>query len=96
MAGEFYPKPWWDSEVREQTQAAKRARWMGKDEWRKEAAELRNMIKQKKRKHWSSFVEATVSNKAQDIWEVGRVAKSPCNRKRAILASLGGNTNTTL
>lgn len=47
-AKKFTPKPWWDAEIREQRQVARRAgRTHG--EWRKEAAKLRNMIKQKKR-----------------------------------------------
>ena len=55
----------------------------------KDAAKLRNMIKQKKREHWASFVEETVSNKAQDIWQVIRVARNPFNTKSTILTKLG-------
>ena len=36
-------------------------------DWQKEVAKLRNMIKQKKREYWLSFVEETVSRKSQDI-----------------------------
>ena len=57
MAGEslkpkkYSPKPWWDAEIREQRKVTRRVgRCYG--DWRKEAAKLRNMIKQKKREHW--------------------------------------------
>ena len=54
----------------------------------REAAKLRNMIKQKKREHWSSFVEETTSNKAQDIWKVIKVARNPFNRRNTMPATL--------
>ena len=59
----FSPKPWWDREIKEQRKVARRA---GRNhrEWRKEVAKLRNMIMQKKREHWLSFVKETVSQKA--------------------------------
>ena len=50
-------------------------------EWRREAAKLRNLIKCKKREHWASFVQETVSKKAQDIWKVIKVVRNPFNRR---------------
>ena len=74
----YNPKPWWDAEIREQRKVTRRlGRCHG--DWRKEAAKLRNMIKQKKREHWSSFVEETVSRKSQDIWRIIKVARNPFN-----------------
>ena len=61
-------------------------------EWRKEAAKLRNMIKQKKREHWAAFVEETVSDKAQDIWQVIWVARNPFNTRKTMPANLEGKT----
>ena len=63
---EVQPKTVVGQEDKEQRKAARRA---GRNhrEWRKEAAKLRNLIKRKKREHWASFVEETVSKKAQDI-----------------------------
>ena len=51
------------------------------------------MIKQKKREHWSSFVEETVSRKAQDIWQVIQVVRNPFNTRCTMPRSLG-NANT--
>ena len=48
------------------------------------------MIKRKKREHWSSFVEETTSNKAQDIWKVIKVARNPFTRRDTMLATLEG------
>ena len=93
MAGEklkvkkYSPKPWWDSEIKEQRKAVRKA-GRNKGEWRREAAILRNMIKRKKREHWSSFVEETVSGKAQDIWKVIKVARNPFRRRDTMPATL--------
>ena len=93
MAGEslrpkkYSPKPWWDAEIRAQRKVTRRAGRCHGD-WRKEAAKLRNMIKQKKREHWSSFIEETVSRKAQDIWRVIRVARNPFNTRCVMPARL--------
>ena len=89
----FSPKPWWDAEVKQQRKITRRAgRHHG--EWRSEAAKLRNMIKKKKREHWASFVEETVSNKSQDIWQVIRVARNPFNRKTSMPTKLDENCET--
>ena len=85
----YSPKPWWDFEIKEQRKVARRA-GRNKGEWRREAAKLRNMIKQKKREHWSSFVEETTSNKVQDIWKVIKVARNPFNRRDTMPATLAG------
>ena len=50
------------------------------------------MIKQKKQEHWASFVEETVSNKSQDIWQVIRVARNPFNRRCTMPSKLGDKT----
>ena len=69
MAGEtlkakkYSPKPWWDTEIKDQRKVARQA-GRNHGEWRKEAAKLRNMIKQKKSEHWSSFIKETVSRKS--------------------------------
>ena len=85
-ARNFSPKPWWDAEIKEQRKATRIA-GRSHGEWRKEAAKLRNMIKQKKREHWSLFLEETVS----DIWQVIRVARNPFSRRSTMLASLDNN-----
>ena len=83
-------KPWWDAEIKEQR---KITRWAGRThgEWRKEAAKLRNIIKTKKREHWSSFVEETVSGKSQDIWQVIWIARNPFNTKKSMPTTLEGH-----
>ena len=91
-AKKYSPKPWWDKEIKEQRKRARRAGRIG-GEWRREAAILRNMIKQKKREHWSSFVEETVSGKAQDIWQVIRVARNPFNTRKTMPAELNGKSS---
>ena len=48
------------------------------------------MIKRKKREHWSSFVEETTSNKAQDMWKVIKVARNPFTRRDTMPATLEG------
>ena len=87
----YSPKPWWDSEIKEQRKVARRA-GRNHGEWRKEAAKLRNMIKQKKREHWLSFVEETTSGKAQDIWKVIKVARNPFTRRDTMPAILEEET----
>ena len=49
-AKKYSPKPWWDSEIKEQRKAARKA-GRNHGDWRKEAAKLWNMIKQKKREY---------------------------------------------
>ena len=57
-------------------------------DWQKEVAKLRNMIKQKKREHWLSFGEETVSRKSQDIWRVIKIARNPFNTRCVMPARL--------
>ena len=52
------------------------------------------MIKQKTREHWASFVEETVSGKAQDIWKVIRVTWNPFNRRNTMPARLDETHDT--
>ena len=87
----YSPKPWWDAEIKEQRKVARR---VGRNhgEGRREAAKLRNMIKEKKREHWAAFVEETISGKAQDIWQVIRVARNPFNTRKTMPADLEGKT----
>ena len=92
-AKKYSPKPWWDSEIKDQRKIARRA-GRNHGEWRKEAAKLRNMIKQKKREHWSSFVEETVSRKSQDIWRVIKVARNPFNTRCTMPTKLNEDRET--
>ena len=93
----YSPKPWWDSEIKEQRKVARQTGRTGaQGEWRREAAKLRNLIKRKKREHWSSFVEETVSGKAQDIWKVIRVARNPFNTRNTMPATLNNKETDEL
>ena len=57
-------------------------------DWQKEVAKLKNMIKQKKREHWLSFIEETVSRKLQGIWRVIKIVRNPFNTRCVMPARL--------